>query len=227
MSGLLLKSERLSFHKQSVRLEKLTKQALWSYSLYKLAQAPSCYLYISDNSITSTTAATTPTHHRKSKQGNSKLRHSKHRVRTPLTDSLCSMHSIKMWNRLLDCSCPKLNVFRIITKTSSFTWGRSSLKNRYTSMNKCIFRYFLPAQMTSQQKTKLALSRHMRNLLLLLLCWLFPAFFQQNKTKASYNINYYSHRHLSWPYIYTTGNRTNEKVNNFQRIFCEYRAKNH
>lgn len=68
MSGLLLKSERLSFHKQPLRLEKLTKQALWSYPIYKLAQTPLCYLYIRGNTIAPTTAVPTPTHPERAKR---------------------------------------------------------------------------------------------------------------------------------------------------------------
>lgn len=124
--GLLLKSEKLLFHKQwlKLKLEKLTKEVLKSSQSRKW-QTHLHYL------VWDITSVHVPTHQRKSKNGNRKWRLPKLSTWTLLTDSLCFMHSIKTWNRWLDCFCSNPNMFWIIIKISSFTWGHRSLKNRH------------------------------------------------------------------------------------------------
>lgn len=47
-----------------------------------------------------------------------------------LTESLCTIHSIRIWKRCLDCLRLKLKVFWIMQMISSFTWGRRVLGER-------------------------------------------------------------------------------------------------
>lgn len=51
-------------------------------------------------------------------------------LKLTLTESLCAMHSMRIWNRCLVCLRLKLKVFWIMQLISSFTWGRRVLGER-------------------------------------------------------------------------------------------------
>lgn len=53
-----------------------------------------------------------------------------------LTESLCTMHSIRIWKRCLDCLRLKLKVLCIMQMISSFTWGRRVLGEREAAVTR-------------------------------------------------------------------------------------------
>lgn len=120
-----------------------------------------------------------PAHQRKSRKGNRKWRPPKLSPWTLLTDSLCFMHSIKTWNRRLDCFCSNLNMFWIIIKISSFTWGHRSLENRHIISDNSILDISYPTKWLFRKAETWE-----KFLFLLLPCWLNLSF----NTKKSYPI---------------------------------------